>query len=123
MKRPRVPESSLEHEIRTLAALKYRARVHKIDVMRGVQVQYEHNGKLSTRRFSEGTPGQPDLVLLWPSPQVLYVECKAKDGRLAPHQRAFHDILRRDGFSVIVPRSWAEVEAWIRENRGGGRGL
>lgn len=112
-------EKSVESEIRTMLELRG-WRVHKIDVMRGVTVDYGDRGR---RRFSEGTPGQPDLIAVrpWltkPYPntvdQVLYIECKRpRGGKLSAAQIAAHAALRKDGFKVIVALSWADVEKEI----------
>lgn len=142
----RVSESSVESEIRTLLEL-HGWRTHKIDVMRGVTVEYATGGKSrGKRRFSEGAAGQPDLIAVrgegacpqcdgsgevgnfgcpmcmvirdgfpeskgWRQPAILYIETKAPDGKVGPHQAAFHAVLRKEGYPVIVARSWADVVA------------
>lgn len=98
-------ESSVEQEIRTMLELRG-WRVHKIDVMRGVTVEYGSRGK---RRFTEGFPGQPDMLAVRPD-AAIYIECKRpKGGRLSTMQAAAHAVLRRDGFTVIVARCWEDV--------------
>lgn len=115
-------EKSVEAEIRTMLEL-HGWRVHKIDVMRGVTVDYgEGRGK---RRFSEGTNGQPDLLAVRPwitkpypnrEHSVLYIECKRpRGGKLSTAQIAAHATLRKDGFVVIVPTSWPDAVAQARE--------
>lgn len=112
-------ESSVESEIRTLLELNG-WRTHKIDVMRGVTVDYGARGK---RRFSEGTPGQPDLIAMRPSGfgwsvgcTVLYIECKRpRGGNLSKAQEAMHGVLREEGYPVIVARSWRDVVEQARD--------
>jgi hypothetical protein len=102
-KRPRVPEKSVESEIRTILELNGWS-VHKIDVMRGVRVVYKHKGKESERRSTEGTAGQADLIAVRPAPRlaVCYIEAKAKDGKIRTMQPAWQAVKRKDGFVVIV---------------------
>jgi hypothetical protein len=53
--------------------------------------------------------GFPDLLLVHPRRQrVLFVEVKSDTGRLAPEQRAVHDVLRTAGLDVRVfrPADW-----------------
>lgn len=115
-KQPRITEASVESEIRTMLELNG-WRVHKTDVMRGVTVDYGPKGK---RRFSEGAAGQPDLLAvrcIWAAKalglsnmaECLYVECKAPGKSPEPHQRAFHEVLRKEGFRVIVAQSWRQL--------------
>lgn len=107
----REKEKSVESAIRTLAEL-YGWRVYKTDVFRGVEVRYPGSDK--TRRFSEGTTGQPDLVM-FPAGGGLHVETKALDGKLSAKQRIFHEVLRKDGYEVIVPRSLEHFKALMDE--------
>ncbi len=130
-RRVRVPEKSIQAEIVTLLQLAG-WRVHVIDVIRGRHVQYGNR----TRILNQGDIGQPDLLAVRmeayvvdcdtvPSSgtvhaadkivgalgRVLYIETKAADGRLSPIQTAFHEVLRREGYVVVVARSWADVVA------------
>lgn len=110
-------ENSVEAEIRALLELN-NWRVFKTDVMRGVTVDY---GEKGTRKFTEGTPGQPDLLAVRASPanvlgadsyDVLFIETKRPvGGRLSTEQKTWHQIARRDGYIVIVARSWDELVA------------
>lgn len=113
----RVPEKSIQAEIVALLQLSG-WRVHVIDVIRGRRVQYGDR----TRILNQGDVGQPDLIAVrhdalssrWAQAHVfeaLYIETKAADGRLSPMQVAFHEVLRREGYVVIVARSWADVVA------------
>jgi hypothetical protein len=52
--------------------------------------------------------GTPDLLLLHRG-QMLFIECKARDGRLAASQVQMHARLRGMGFPVIVARTLDEV--------------
>lgn len=106
----RVSEKSVEHAIRTRAELNG-FRTHKIDVMRGVKVSYRQGG---IRNFSEGVPGQPDLIIVrkdW----ACYCECKAPDGALSPEQKIVHDVMRKSGFIVIVAFSETEFVSQMKD--------
>ena len=114
----RVPESSVEKEIRTLAELNG-WRTHKIDVMRGVTVEYKKkDGRTSKRKFSEGEVGQADLIMVRPwaiySYDCIYVECKTANGRYSKNQLAWAEVRRREGYVVIqidpkAPNAWMNL--------------
>lgn len=117
MKKPRVSEKSVEAEIRTMLELNG-WRTWKTDVFAGAQIAYEHKGKVSHRRFSEGIVGQPDLIATRPfyvgdsrGGQILLVECKAPDGKLTAAQKACHRVLEKEGYLVLTARSWADLLA------------
>ena len=59
--------------------------------------------------------GFPDRLILGPGRVVAFVETKAPEGRLSPAQRYIHGILARLGWPVSVPRSYADVEAVLRD--------
>lgn len=49
-------------------------------------------------------PGTPDVLLLGPRGQVVFVECKATRGRLSRAQQAMHARLEARGHRVVVAR-------------------
>lgn len=116
-KRLRVPEKSVEHAIITRLQTNGFS-VHKLDTqsMAGRTITYEKNGKVSTRRYVDPTAvvGQPDLIAVkpWASAdllyRVLYIETKAKDGKLSTEQKSCHAVMRKQGYVVLVPRSEQE---------------
>lgn len=126
----RTAEKSVEAEITTLLQLAG-WWVTKTDVIHAT-VDY---GARGTRRIRHGEPGQPDLLAVR-APHlcreciggigdggpcracvygtipgaILFIEVKAPDNpTVEPHQLAYHEVLRRDGFTVLVARSWADV--------------
>jgi len=126
MKKTQTSERSNEQEIIDLLLLN-NWRVHKIDVLKGVSIEYRKgSAKASTRKFTDPTAeeGQADLIAVRPwaaraltAPYIaaprfdcLYIEVKAKGQRSKPHQRAWAEVRRRDGFIVLSDcRSWADV--------------
>ena len=65
------------------------------------------------RVVDAGPPkGFPDLELLDNNGHMILCECKAKYGRVREDQKRIHDILRKRGFIVIVPKS---LESFIKE--------
>lgn len=126
-KRPRIPEKSVESAIITRLQLNGWT-VHKLDTqsMAGRTVEYDKGGKVSTRKYVDPTAveGQPDLIAVrsWGrEPQyrtmgnILYIECKAMDGKLTKMQEARHGRLRGDGFTVLVPYSESEFVSQMKE--------
>ena len=53
--------------------------------------------------------GTPDLLLVGPSGQTVFVETKARRGRLSPEQAEMHARLRDLGHTVIVARSVDDI--------------
>jgi hypothetical protein len=56
--------------------------------------------------------GVPDLlVFVAKGPYYgLCIEVKTKKGRITPEQRKWHDALMRNGYKVLVPRSFEEAK-------------
>ena len=123
-------EKSVEKGIRDMAA--YNGwRTHKIDVMKGVTVDYAELGG-GKRKFTEGTPGQADLIMVRPRlathahmkafPVALPMDCfyvelkRPKGGRYEAHQKIWADVTEKDGFVVLRKiRSWDELVAEARK--------
>lgn len=65
------------------------------------------------RRFSTGVPsGFPDVIVLDNNGHIIFVECKARYGRVRPDQATLHTELRKRKFKVLVPHS---LEDFIKE--------
>lgn len=64
----------------------------------------------------QGHAGFPDLVLVR-GDSLLFVELKADDGRVEPHQRQWLDALALAGAVVSVwrPRDWPAIQARLDE--------
>jgi hypothetical protein len=84
-----------------------------------------HSGKVKVARgWMQLEPeGTPDVLALLRSSadrmhQAVYFETKSPDGRMRPAQEALHTELRRIGFRVEVPRSFAEAMSIVREVLG-----
>jgi hypothetical protein len=56
----------------------------------------------------EGTPGFPDLVLVWPDGYTMFVELKAENGRLSHWQQLWLDRLGNQA-EVWKPSDWPHV--------------
>ena len=68
------------------------------------------------RRFSTGVPsGFPDVIVLTNNGQIIFVECKAKYGRLRPDQKTLHDELRKRKFAVLVPKNLEHFISELKE--------
>jgi hypothetical protein len=55
--------------------------------------------------------GAPDLLLMLPGGQGLWIEVKAPKGRLSPAQHAFADRCQALGWPVVVARSIDDVRS------------
>lgn len=53
--------------------------------------------------------GAPDLIAFGAGGRVVLLEVKAPSGRLSPHQRHTHEVLRHLGHDVRVVRSLADI--------------
>lgn len=59
-------------------------------------------------KFLPSITGVPDRILVYAG-QVVFVELKAKNGRLSARQKLIHKQLRRHGAKVFVPYSEQDV--------------
>ena len=66
------------------------------------------------RTSRQWTPGWPDLVVVLPD-VVLFVEVKAKRGKVRPDQERVHARLMELGHSVCVVRSVEELAGRVEE--------
>lgn len=60
-----------------------------------------------------GRRGAPDRLLMAEGARLVFVETKAPQGRLEPHQEREHRRLRKLGFRVAVLWSKAEVDRFF----------
>lgn len=99
--------------------------VFRTDVIHAT-VDYGTRGR---RRVNQNTVGDPDLIAVrsrmnadsdvWraykgppvhlPSDVILIETKRRKGGKLSPAQLARHEVLRKQGHTVIVARSWGEL--------------
>lgn len=115
--KPAPLERSIQSEIRTLLELNGFV-THHLEVFAAAAVDY----KGRTRRFTEGTPGQADLIAVRPFSggvvgltQTLYIEVKRKGSRSKKHQECWQAVRRREGFAVLADcRSWSDVVTQAR---------
>lgn len=119
-----VPEKSVQNEIRSLLE-HYGWMTHHLEVFSSAVVDYDGR----KRRFTEGTPGQADLIAVRPAPvthqsplcrarlcEALYIEVKRRGSKSKKHQVAWQEVRRRDGFIVLSDcRSWADVVGKAKE--------
>lgn len=69
-------------------------------------------GEGKARRFVRfGPKGMPDICGFLTDGRALYVECKARTGRVSPEQQEFHDKAKKAGCVAIIARSVADV--WL----------
>lgn len=89
------------------------------DVERWLRLQIEKLGGRALKFTSPGNDGVPDRIIFLPGGKVYLIELKAVGGRLSPIQVWQQENLRRLGVDVRTITGCAEVEAFIRELKGG----
>jgi hypothetical protein len=83
-------------------------------------VWHPANGGLRTRREAAlfkalgVLAGVPDLVVMAPGRQCLFLEVKASTGRESPEQKAFSENARAMGFTCATVRSIDDVRKTLR---------
>ena len=60
------------------------------------------------------TPGVPDLVVIMPRGECLWIEVKSEKGRVSDAQFAFHTLLHGLNHRVAIVRSLEDVKAAFR---------
>jgi hypothetical protein len=91
---------------------------------RGWTVKVRGVGSIDTgtRRFSFGTPGEPDLEVLPGNGRTVFLEVKRRDGGVvSPAQARWHERHRAQGYVVEVVRTPEEAIAAVEKALGGGR--
>jgi hypothetical protein len=56
-----------------------------------------------------GQDGWPDRLVILPGGETVFVELKATDGRVKPHQARRHETLDKYEQEVIIPRSVEDI--------------
>ena len=77
--------------------------------------QVEYLGGITFKFVSPGRRGVPDRILIVPGVGVLFVELKAKAGRLSIHQRRCFSDISDAGGDVIVLNSKSEVDEFLAD--------
>jgi hypothetical protein len=70
---------------------------------------------MCTKLIDVGRRGHPDRTLRFQGPKTIYVETKAKDGRLEPWQDEYHKDLRSLGYVVLVLWTVAQVDKFYAD--------
>ena len=65
------------------------------------------SGKSTFIRY--GFPGCPDIVAFLDG-HTLWIEVKARRGKLTPHQVSFQKLCRERNIPYIVARDWSDIE-------------
>ena len=68
--------------------------------------------KFGPRIVRFGVVGMAD-VLAFPGNRVLWIECKAKDGRQSYEQKNFQQVVEAEGHGYILARSIDDVRLWL----------
>ena len=73
------------------------------------------SGTKAERRINMGTPGMPDLLVVMDGGRVLFIELKAKAGKVTPNQAAMHERLEALGHRVVIARSVSTAVEAVQE--------
>ena len=111
MTRRLTPESSLKATIADGLAARYGLRFYRLNS--GATSHVEPNGRVRYVRFS--FEGCPDGFVLLPNGRTLWIELKSPEGSLRPAQIIFRDACRLSRIPWVAPRSWEELDAYLRE--------
>jgi hypothetical protein len=66
-------------------------------------------GGRAAKMVDTGRAGAPDRQLLMPG-RIIWVETKAKNGRLRPRQKPYHEELRSYGYVVLTLWTMEQVD-------------
>lgn len=102
-----------------------RTHIAIVDYLRAVlpepcMVAHVPNGGLRSKREAAllkamgVLAGVPDIVVMAPGRQCLFLEVKASTGRESPEQKAFSENARAMGFTVAVVRSIDDVRKTLK---------
>ena len=80
-----------------------------------------HRGQGGKMKAEGARAGVPDLLLAVPrrGSAGLWIEMKAVDGNVRPHQRAYHGLLRAGGYCVEVARGFEAARKVIEDYLNG----
>jgi len=73
------------------------------------------HGGLYYKFVSPGNSGVPDRIIILPGGKVIFVELKAKAGKLSALQQNQITRLRDKGADVRLIRGWEEAQVFIKE--------
>jgi hypothetical protein len=71
-------------------------------------------GGWAAKMVDKGRRGAPDRECRFPGRHVIYVETKAKNGKLKTWQKEYHNDLRKLGFPVETIWTVAQCDEWFR---------
>lgn len=86
----------------------------QLGIRRALELVGYHVSDLSQDRPTRQTPGIPDLFVMGRG-RWTWMEVKTPKGRPSDHQKAWHEVARRNGVPCIIVRSEAEAMAWHQE--------
>jgi hypothetical protein len=78
-------------------------------LVKGVKMR----GGWAAKMVDTGRRGAPDRELRFPGPLTIYVETKAKNGRLKTWQTEYHNALRALGYQVFVLWTIEQVDTFL----------
>lgn len=76
-------------------------------------------GGWAAKMVDKGRRGAPDRELRFPPARTIYVETKAKNGRLRPGQPEYHSALRALGYLVLVLWTIEQVDEFFSDYDSG----
>ncbi len=96
-------ETSIQNTICEYLELKkhFFSRINNIPV-------YDQKKKIYRKLPKYQLAGFPDIIVLWKQFPV-FIEVKAKKGRLSPEQKKFQDRCEKQGIEYIIARSLKDV--------------
>lgn len=110
--RPRIPESAIQAHV-----LQY-LRLRGIKAYR-INAGMIPTGEKRSRRMIRLAPkGFSDIMGVMPGGRAIFVECKAKGGKLTQFQEMFLDEMRQQGAVCVVARSIDDVERELEVQTG-----
>ncbi len=118
MKRAMIGRKITEKAIQQLILESLRYRGYFAQRMNSGATAYETKGKRRFLRY--GFPGLPDIMVLLPSGQVLFIEVKTEKGLMSQPQTDFKETCDSLGVPHIIARSWGDVEKFLNEYEWGG---
>lgn len=89
------------------------------DIEKRLRKGIEALGGLAYKFTSPGNDGVPDRVVILPDRRVIFVELKARNGRLSLVQQWQHDHMRAAGAGVVTVFGLEGVEKFIQALRSG----
>ena len=88
---------------------KYGVNILEKDVEQYLKRQCTKFGMLCFKFNSPGKVGVPDRIIIFAG-MVFFVECKAPAGKITPNQVSVHMEMLKQGVTVSIVRTFAEVD-------------